>query len=142
MCRSRWEKMRSVPPCELSCVRQWRGSRRLLRKQWSAQCTEPRNCRPRLRGNALNNQGLSLFYKFFFIPSVENLYSLYVFFGIFRVRFWNLWIWVQILKAGAKKVSLRFFLGVLPNIIYLRLKRRFYITAEFISFIKLSFFRL
>ena len=32
----------------------------------------------------LNNQGLSLFYKFFFIPSVENLYSLYVFLGYLR----------------------------------------------------------
>lgn len=59
------------PPCELSCVRQWRGSRRLLRKQWSALGTEPRNCRPRLRGNAQKNQGLSFFYKFFFIPSGE-----------------------------------------------------------------------
>ena len=117
MCRSRWEKMRSVLPCELSCVRQWRGSRRLLRKQWSAQCTEPRNCRPRLRGNAL-------FYKFFFIPSVENLYSLYVFFGIFRVRFWNLWILGWILKAGAKKGSLRFFLGFLPGLVKLMLCSR------------------
>ena len=82
--------MRSVPPCELSCVRQWRGSRRLLRKQWSAFGTEPRNCRPRMWGNALNNQGLSLFYKFFFISSLEFLHYLYVFSVIIKV---GAWLW-------------------------------------------------